>query len=232
MLHVGTEQVIHIAGKPYRLARFSRGLFRRWLVWADSQLPDPVALATSVWDHWPEDFRQGLIDGAEAVAKDRLSFDDPVIMEMWGTEASARFCFGLLLEEHHPELPQWEADRLWACVTHFDRILSLAMGRLPSNPSSVQEDYLKELGLLPSRSVHSGDRQAWHEIDQHIFKYHNLTCDQIDKLTLPEILTLISAPPEEGFEEKVSRRLASARGYTQLNPRQRLALVARTYPPA
>ncbi len=229
MLHTGCIQVIEIEGKRYKLSRLTRGLMKKWLVWADSQLDNPLVIASrNISKCANNQIKELLIDMTSAMATKRFSFFDPPIMSLWSDYNGQFKLFCLLLEEFHFEIPNKECKVIFDKVFNFERIKSYAMGKFPvdlirlpdgTTSSPVEERALfEELGFISPKPNKEQKMPDWADIDRQLAEASNyvLTPLLIDNLTLPEIQVMLKQDKNKK-DDKNKRKTANSDDYDMIN---------------
>jgi len=107
--HIGRETEIRALGSTWRLGRWDRGVWRRFLDWAKTQLPDPLEEALKVVDRLKEPAASNLVQRALAEKTTFLSIGSPRVAELLQSLEGGVYLLYLLLQKHHPGITEDDA---------------------------------------------------------------------------------------------------------------------------
>lgn len=101
--HLGRETELKALGKTWTLARWTRDVWEEFLVWARTQLPDPIEVALRHVDQLPPAIAEKLVAEALKQATGYLSIGSPRVTELLNSPEGITRLIWLLLRKHHPE---------------------------------------------------------------------------------------------------------------------------------
>lgn len=228
MWHVGSEQWLKVNGKAYRLARWTRRLVRAWYEWALSKIPNPLTTLSQSLHVLPSYLMLTLVNHADKLATERNNLEGEEFSRLWRSEEGLFKVFSLLIGEHHPELDEDEIKEVLSQVD-LEALIARASGRLPIDEVELEKDYLRELGLMPAEASIPQPPVDWANIDRELFRNCYLTPQQVDEMTLPEIIVILGQKAEHVATDAESA-IRFARLIRSLTPEQRLTLSLRRYP--
>lgn len=221
MWYCGREQTVLIGGDPFKLTRFPRRLFRAWLEWADRQIPDELAGVDAILNALPADLAWQAARKLTLGLYPRKSLSHPAINDLFCSSPGVRYALALCLEQP-ASIEERELIIALAADEYGDEVLTewlqTAQGRLIPPAVIAQLAYMREVGALPPVSSVGGAIECkptdWLASDKNLCEARNWTPQQIDEMTLPEIIALTSKDEVEGlpqgiFAEGVKKLTAS-----------------------
>jgi hypothetical protein len=107
--HIGRESEIHALGTTWRIGRWDRGIWRKFLDWARTQLPDPVEEALKVVDRLPEKVANALVQKALEEKTAFLSIGSPKVTALLQSMEGGIYLLYLLLQKNHPGITEDDA---------------------------------------------------------------------------------------------------------------------------
>jgi hypothetical protein len=131
--HIGRETEIKALGQTWKLARLDRGIWRKWIDWAKTQLPDPVEEALKVVDRLKPEVASAVVQKALEEKTSFLSLESPKVAALMRAPEGMMQLLYLLLKKHQPEATEDDAMAIvmevGEATTHanFDK----ASGTLP-----------------------------------------------------------------------------------------------------
>lgn len=221
MNHVGREQTIRLDGRAYRLSRFTRGLFRLWIEWAKTVVPDPRDGLDAYLFRFPAHVQFRILEEVNAILDGRDDLTDPDLAALWQSEEGVGKAFCLLLEKFHWQEQAEPILEKAKAVYNLQELIVTASGRIGTPQSEIQEAFYVSHGLLsPSLPPSRRRKTDWAEIDRELFKNAYITPAQVDELTLPELQAILVSDAQTDS----GREFAKARAYAKLTPEQRAEL--------
>lgn len=225
MQHVGRPQTVTIAGRPVRLGRLTRGVLRQWTDWARTLLPNVLAAVLAHFDHFPPKVQKLLADAAIANAEARKDFGSEELSRLWYSRPGTAQLLGLLIVEGSSLDLDLAVDLASQAVDELGdetvaKWISTASGRVVASQFELETRAYTEAGFLPSFPP-SRNKREWHEIDRDIFQNIGLTPQQVDEMTLPELIAVLRAEDKAASMADAFKR---AEMYHKLTPAQRLKL--------
>ena len=103
MAHLGRETEVQALGRIWKLARFDRTIWRQWMDWAKTQLPDPVEEALKIIDRLPEKVAGEVVRKALDEKTSHLGLGSPKVNGLLGSVEGSAYLTYLLLRKHQPE---------------------------------------------------------------------------------------------------------------------------------
>jgi hypothetical protein len=197
--HFGREVEVSIGGCPYTLSRLTRGIFRRFVDFADQTLPDPATIAQDCISRVPEPTARLIATEAYRWAVARLWFFAPHMTALLFSHVGLCHLFFLLLQKHHAVSREQATDLLSALTTDvFLQVMPTLQGIAPIDPVKLLDNACEQAGLLPqARATDSRpDPNYWLRMDVSLMQNYYLKPAQIDELTLTEI-TLLATDVEK-----------------------------------
>ena len=221
-------------GRQYRLSRYSRRLLREYLAWVDQVAGNPLEDIAAGYASLPLELQALALKTADRLAKQRGSVYSDAFSELWVTAAGQCVVLALLLRQHHPDLTAQDVEELYldGCQEHgegfwLERFIT-AVGRMPVTETDLQGQFYQELGLLPAATGPAKpQKESWLEIDKTLLKEFHLRPQELEELTLTEVLVYASSLSEKQPMLK-SEVQAMRQIYFALTPEQRLELYLRT----
>jgi hypothetical protein len=132
--HIGRETEIQALGRTWQLARLDRGIWRKWIDWAKTQLPDPVEEALKVVDRLKPEVASAIVQKALEEKTSFLSLGSPKVNALMRAPEGIVQLFFLLLQKNHKDATEDDAMAIVleigeeAAQTSFDK----ASGTLPA----------------------------------------------------------------------------------------------------
>lgn len=203
MNHLGIEQVVRFGKRAYRLSRLTRGVLRKWLVWAEEKLPLMEELLKGYGD-LPPSAQTILLRQLDAYKPIRGTLADPIIGDLYCTAEGQLYLFFLLFDLHHPDVTFRTASRI---ATRIDlaEVFLRASGRNQADEAEVEAAYYRELGIVPYGPSEGKPKGLnWAEFDRNIFQNFNILPNQLDLLTIPEIVTIATKKAESNMSEAMA----------------------------
>jgi hypothetical protein len=143
--HLGTEPIIEVGGKTYKLSRFTRGILRQFMDWAEKQLGDPLDAIKHKLDGFSPAIQELLVRDAVNASKHRRNIQSPEIQALMQTEEGGIRLLTLLFNKHHPELTEAQVGELFdQCLIehgqdYFANKLAEASGVIPDDEATLKK---------------------------------------------------------------------------------------------
>lgn len=161
MQHLGTEVELEVSGQKYRLSRFSRKIVRQFIDWAQTVLPDPLAIVKDKLRDFPANIQEIMVRDALAQARMRRSVNNPEIQALMTTPEGGMKLLALMFQAHHPDLSETQVEEIYeACARehgegYLERKLVQAAGEMPVNEREAEREVMTEAGLLRQSPFHA-----------------------------------------------------------------------------
>lgn len=110
--HIGRETEIHALGSTWKIGRWDRGVWRRFLDWARTQLPDPVEEALKVVDRLPERLAAVVVQKALEEKTAFLSIGSTKVTALLQSMEGGIYLLYLLLQKNHPGISEDDAMQI------------------------------------------------------------------------------------------------------------------------
>jgi len=139
--HVGREQTVKALGKEWKLARWTRAVWRELLEWARPQVPDPIDVAERLMKRLPPEQHAGVLAAALQMGCEPVHIGTPAVLALVnGMEGTAKLV-SLLLKPSHPEATE---DLAWDIILDVGlemmaEIKRKAEGKPPRAPEGKPE---------------------------------------------------------------------------------------------
>lgn len=174
------------------MSRYTRALFRRLVVWAGQNSPDPLATAEQVLSfNLTDEAATEVVAKAVDEAPTWRTLEDPYVGAMLASREADLQALILLLEKYHFDEAE-EAALLIAQEHDLDVIMDVARGHFPGKQSVGVIHYLAQLGLEKQYDPEHIPYD-WAQLDRDCFQAHGILPHELDELTLPEISALVRA---------------------------------------
>lgn len=155
MNYIGKETLVEIGGKKYKLSRFTRGIVRQFMDWADKELGNPLLEIKDVIQDFPPNVQEIMVKDAMNRKAQRRSFHSPDVQALLSSPEGVMKLLSFLFQQHQPELSDDDVAGLYdlSIAEHggeeylSDKIAECA-GKMPKDESALEREYLQEHGLL------------------------------------------------------------------------------------
>lgn len=154
---IGREAIIEVGEKTYRLARFDRDVLERFIDWADTKLPNPLALLKDQLSDFPPAIQEMMVREAMHRASLKRSYNSPDVQSLLHSPIGGYKVFHLLLYKHHPELTERESRDIYDDasrehgVNYIPNKIAVAEGQMPIPESAVEKQVMVEAGVLAEK---------------------------------------------------------------------------------
>jgi hypothetical protein len=148
MDYIGSEPLIEVNGKRYRLGRFTRKVLKQFLSWADEELGNPLEQVKGQLAGFPEHIQEIMVRDAIDRAKLRRSINSPEVQALLTTPEGAMKILALLFQQHQPALSDRDVERIYdeCCDQHgpgyLEKKIAAAGGTIPRDEEAIIEGRL------------------------------------------------------------------------------------------